>query len=303
MDIQELDEKNYYSIKQASEMLGVETYLLRFWEDELKIHVLRTDTGRRIYQKEDLLKFQKVIESRNSGIKLKDLKRQYQIEKFPTLEDKEKLNPCTRNRTTYQELTQCDHIDNGKVQKSKKSSRTNISTRSNYNKYIQNNSPIETNAFGENNSQFETSTFGESNSPIETSTFSRNNSPFENNASIESHTCNKKENLEVVETKELVYEKEMEQKLQKLEELLGKVFTKAMETGTQEMMDQMTENVKETISKELDYQFRMKDDKDQEWYDTRKKQEEEWLQKQEEHFQKLDELLRAGRKSKRKKEK
>lgn len=47
--------KLYYSIGEVSDMVGVETYVLRYWENEFSQLSLRKNTaGRRIYTQEDI---------------------------------------------------------------------------------------------------------------------------------------------------------------------------------------------------------------------------------------------------------
>ncbi len=47
--------KLYYSIGEVSEMLGVETYVLRYWENEFpQLQPRKNRSGRRIYTSEDL---------------------------------------------------------------------------------------------------------------------------------------------------------------------------------------------------------------------------------------------------------
>lgn len=51
----ELPDKLYFKIKEVSSITGVPTYVLRFWETEFKkIRPKRTDTGQRLYRKEDI---------------------------------------------------------------------------------------------------------------------------------------------------------------------------------------------------------------------------------------------------------
>jgi len=50
-----MDEKEFYSIKEVAEMLGIPAYVLRYWEKEfpmLRPH--RNRLGRRFYSKKDI---------------------------------------------------------------------------------------------------------------------------------------------------------------------------------------------------------------------------------------------------------
>ena len=88
-----------------------------------------------------------------------------------------------------------------------------------------------------------------------------------------------------------VQEESREQKSLRLQQLLKEMIVEAVQSNNKEIC----EEIKETLLKELDYQFRLQEEKE----DAR---EEERLLKQEEHYHQIDELLRAytqrGRKGK-----
>lgn len=81
-----------------------------------------------------------------------------------------------------------------------------------------------------------------------------------------------------------------EQKSLRLQQLLREMIMEAVQSNNQEMCQE----IKEDVLKELDYQFRLQEERE----DAR---EEERIKMQEEHYQQLDELLRSlnkrGRKS------
>lgn len=62
-----------YTISQAAKMTGVETHVLRFWEEELLLNIGRNAKGYRIYTKEDLEMFQKIRELKKTHA-LKDIR-------------------------------------------------------------------------------------------------------------------------------------------------------------------------------------------------------------------------------------
>ena len=50
-----LPDKLYFRIGEVSNLTGLEAYVLRFWETEFKgINPKRTDSGQRLYRKEDV---------------------------------------------------------------------------------------------------------------------------------------------------------------------------------------------------------------------------------------------------------
>lgn len=78
---------------------------------------------------------------------------------------------------------------------------------------------------------------------------------------------------------------EKSQKAARLQYLLQHMITEAVKTANQELCTE----VKESILKELDYQFRMQEERD----------EQHWKQ-EEEHYRKIDEMIRERHKSREK---
>ena len=53
--IKELPDKLYFKIGEVSEIAGLPSYVLRFWENEFsKINPKRTPSGQRLYRKSDI---------------------------------------------------------------------------------------------------------------------------------------------------------------------------------------------------------------------------------------------------------
>ncbi len=102
----------------------------------------------------------------------------------------------------------------------------------------------------------------------------------------------KGEFLPVDEKTMQVQEESREQKSFRLQQLLKEMIADAVQSNNEEICQE----IKETLLKELDYQFRLQEERE----DAR---EEEHALKQEEHYQRIDELLRTynqrGRKAKR----
>lgn len=100
----------------------------------------------------------------------------------------------------------------------------------------------------------------------------------------------KGEFLPVPESDITVAEETREQKNMRLQQLLKEMIVEAVQSSNQELCQE----IKESLLKELDYQFRLQEERE----DIR---EEERINRQEEHYRQLDEMLRA-RNTRRKKE-
>lgn len=63
-----------YMISDAARQVGVETHVLRNWEDELELKIGRTELGHRYYTEKTINLFKKVKELREKGFQLKAIK-------------------------------------------------------------------------------------------------------------------------------------------------------------------------------------------------------------------------------------
>lgn len=63
-----------YTVAQACEMVGVKSYVLRYWEDELVLHIRRNELGHRYYTGFDIQLFLNIKELKNRGLQLRAIK-------------------------------------------------------------------------------------------------------------------------------------------------------------------------------------------------------------------------------------
>lgn len=52
--VEQLPDKVYFRIGEVSDLVGVETHVLRYWETEFSLKPTRTPSGQRRYRKEDV---------------------------------------------------------------------------------------------------------------------------------------------------------------------------------------------------------------------------------------------------------
>ena len=67
-------EEKIYSVSEAVRLVGVESHVLRYWEEELKIPIRRSSQGHRLYSERDIELFGKVRELRQKGLQLKAIR-------------------------------------------------------------------------------------------------------------------------------------------------------------------------------------------------------------------------------------
>ncbi len=63
-----------YLISDASRKVEVESHVLRYWEDELKLPVKRNELGHRYYTEEDITEFQEIKKLKEQGLQLKAIR-------------------------------------------------------------------------------------------------------------------------------------------------------------------------------------------------------------------------------------
>lgn len=82
-----------YLIKEAAALVGVESHVLRYWEEELKMDIHRNGMGHRYYTKRDIELLTKVRDLKEKGLQLKAIRnylemRREQMAKTETKEEK-----------------------------------------------------------------------------------------------------------------------------------------------------------------------------------------------------------------------
>lgn len=64
----------HYMISETAKRVGVESHVLRYWEEELALPIGRTEMGHRHYTEDDIQLFNCIKELKEQGMQLKELK-------------------------------------------------------------------------------------------------------------------------------------------------------------------------------------------------------------------------------------
>ncbi len=56
----DLPDKLYFRIGEVSQLVGVDTHVLRYWESEFRMKPHRSSSGQRLYRKQDLARFLRI---------------------------------------------------------------------------------------------------------------------------------------------------------------------------------------------------------------------------------------------------
>lgn len=212
----------YYQITDAAKKVNVESHVLRYWEDELKLPIERNKQGHRLYTEEDLNRFLYIKELKKEGLQLRAIRvRIHKAEDWAKAGNPDK---------GYEERAEREQGQNEKAQEE---------------------GNIELLDCKEQSGQDEGKRY----------------------------LYAPGDELMRIQVKD--HEEDRQEKALKLCMMLQQMVGQAVKKENKEMMLEMKKCVAETVSKEMDYQFRMQE------------------QREEEHFKRVDELLRlkSGRKS------
>lgn len=67
-------EEKEYSVSEAVRLIGVESHVLRYWEEELSLKIHRSAQGHRLYSEENIDTFRQIKELKEKGLQLKAIR-------------------------------------------------------------------------------------------------------------------------------------------------------------------------------------------------------------------------------------
>lgn len=259
--------KEKYLINEAAKEVHVESHVLRYWEEELALPIKRNEQGHRIYTQEDIDRFIMIKDLKDQGLQLRAVKTildQIHSDNGGG-EDMRADNPFAQKQ-----LTKILKSGEVKMTEMKKSEDTKWNER-----------------FGRNHEAMA----------------NRMGADEKSNDSGEDNRTDMKNMIEIKEMRSLderadyarnehLPEAGQAQTL-RLQYLFQKLIKDAVAANNKEMADQLveriTQNVKGDLCKELDYQFRLMEERDEERATSRHELED---QRNEEYYKRIDELLR-----------
>ena len=69
-----MKQETRYLISDAARKVNVESHVLRYWEEELKLPIKRNELGHRYYTEEDITRFKEVKSLKEQGLQLKAIR-------------------------------------------------------------------------------------------------------------------------------------------------------------------------------------------------------------------------------------
>lgn len=264
--------KEKYLINEAAKEVHVESHVLRYWEEELELPIKRNEQGHRIYTQEDIDRFIDIKHLKDQGLQLKAVKTlldQVQCEDGGG-EDMRADNPFAQKQLTKisklgdSKMTALKNVDDAKWNERFGSRKPEMTAN-------------ETEAAGEEQRR------------------SMNNM-------IQIKEMHSLDEVSECSRENLVHEESKDQTM-RLQYLFQKLIKEAVAANNEELANQLTaritESVKGDLCKELDYQFRLLEERDEERAANRHEQEDK---RNEDYYKRIDELLRqySGKNAKQK---
>lgn len=244
-------EKETYLIHEAAKEVQVESHVLRYWEEELDLPIHRNVQGHRIYTRADIGRLVRIKYLKEQGLQLRAVKKI--LEQTQGIEEDEQEDMRQDNPFAQKQFT--------KISKS-----FDVKEQENLEK------------------NFDTKVIPMNN---------QNHERWKENRMIEvrEKKVSEKEKQEIaLKMKEsMLYQEENNEKMVRMQFLLQKMLKNVLMENNNNLIQQMSENIKNDICKELDYQFRVLQEQGEKWEEER--DHRQW-ELQEEHYRKVDELLR-----------
>ena len=222
--------ENYLLISDAAKEVQVESHVLRYWEEELRLPIRRNELGHRYYTQEDIERFKNIKSMKERGLQLKAIKMILKNGKLDVL-------------TQGGEEQQGDKPQDGNPQGDR---------------------PQEDKQRGEMRQDVK----------LRAEELQR-----ANNAQLEPIVDMK--DTDVLAKKGTHSPESREEKAQRLQWIMQQMIREAVRENNAEMVRQ----IKECVLKELDYQFRMQEDRQEE-------RAREAAERTESYYRQMDELLR-----------
>lgn len=241
--------KERYLINEAAKEVHVESHVLRYWEEELDLPIKRNEQGHRIYTQEDVARFIQIKELKDQGLQLKAVKT---LLNQVHNDDGGEEDMRADNPFAQKRMTKIVKPGEGKSVPLKSAEDIRWSER-----------------FGSKKQ--------------ETAGSSTNRNMIE---------IKEMRSLDGTESKNELQDASGEQTM-RLQYLFQKLIKEAVAANNEEMaehlVERITANVKEDVCKELDYQFRLMEERDEERINNRHEAEDK---RNEDYYKRIDELLR-----------
>lgn len=267
-----------FLISDAARKVQVEAHVLRYWEDELALPIKRNELGHRYYTEEDIKRFQDIKELKERGLQLKAIKMVLKNGKLDVIG----IHTKEEQQETGGESSRAEHME--LEEKSLEKAKAGYTEAGREEEGQEEGVRAETEQLREKRTKVaEEAKTGQTEVGREAVTPKEivQAEPELVERADEEYVG---ENTLMHPAQQLMQEESREEKAARLQWLLKQLFRETLQENNRQLCDE----VKESLLKELDYQFRAQEEREEEREQKRAKRDEE-------HFKRIDELLRKKR--------
>ena len=294
--------ENYLFISDAAKEVKVESHVLRYWEEELHLPIKRNELGHRYYTEEDVERFKQIKGMKERGLQLKAIKMILKDGKLDMLVPRQKPEDSAEKGTAAQsENTNAERnaAQGLREQDNARGARQNVMQNARKDILSEPERDMAQNAAQNRNcsmpqSRNQNMTQNRNQNMVQ----NRNQGMALGRGQSTPQTAGRsivpaEMPIDIVAAKDTVVSaSDKEEKSRRLQWLLQQLIRETL----QENNSELCREIKESVVKELDYQFRMQEEREE-------ARDRLLVERSEEHYRQMDELLRkkANKKGLRKK--
>lgn len=287
--------KERYLINEAAKEVHVEAHVLRYWEEELSLPIGRNEQGHRIYTQADIDRFIEIKDLKDQGLQLKAVKTLLGMgqEHDEGGDDMRADNPFAQKQ-----LTKISRLGEAKMIALKNSEDARWNERFGSRRHEGPKMPAEELA-DDNNIIKNMEGRGMTEEKAEEKNMAEKNMTEKNMTEKnmieikEMRSLDRTGNYQEESRLQEVQDEQKKEQTMRLQYLFQKLIKEAVAANNEELADNLaariTENVKGDLCKELDYQFRLMEEREEERAVSRREQEDI---RSEDYYRRIDELLR-----------
>lgn len=262
-------------ISDAAKRVKVEAHVLRYWEEELGLPIKRNELGHRYYTEEDVKRFQEIKDLKERGLQLKAIRMVLKNGKLDMITpaavpeaEEEKLRKSAETIKEFPSMKQTELLKEIKKAESGQGIKR-----------------TETNEGQQERGKIQVVKGGRTEQEEAAKTPELKRVTGEAEVVKDVPAVEKKQDKPLpAEQKKSLQRESNEEKFKRLQWLLKQLFKETL----QENNEYLCREMKESVLKEMDYQFRMQEEREEE-------RNTEKVKREEEHYKKIDDLLRKKR--------
>lgn len=257
-------------ISDAAKEVNVENHVLRYWEEELHLPIKRNELGHRYYTKDDIERFKRIKSMKERGLQLKAIKmilKNGKIDIFPPQELPERRESDETIKKMRDDKCANDEKEERDAKKESNEKGTRDGKRESNEKCMTEDKRVK------------------EQKEIMDADIMLNRATEKQENESEVHMA-----INIVDSSDAhneVAQNSREEKAKRLQWLLQQLIRETLQENNQ----QLCNDIRESVVKELDYQFRVQEERDEE-------KERKLTERNEEYYKKMDEILRLKREKK-----